>query len=286
MTGKWTTVLRKLYRQYPFLGSFAAIVVLFSLSRLIGLLPEMLPEGYGRDFADVFSGFMPILLIVFLLGYQWCYHHGRGGKTFLAVLPQFLLSCAVTAAVMVISLSEPEAELLPPAGIALGLLELFRIGFFEESFFRGIITNGLGIRYGRDAKGVWLSVVLSGFLFGAVHMINLSAGVTLISALMQSLVAMFCGFFFAAAYLRGGNIWVMIFLHALVDSGGLFAAAFLADDTTAADAINGLNPDTWYVLPIFYTVLTVILLRKSKIPEALENLSSAAEKDEEALSGF
>ena len=119
-----------------------------------------------------------------------------------------------------------------------------------------------------------------------MHMVNVSAGVTLISALMQSVIAMFCGFFFAAAYLRGGNIWVMIFLHALVDSGGLFEAAFLADGTTVADAINGRNPDTWYVLPIIYTALTFRLLRESKIPEALENLHAAAEKDEVALDRF
>ena len=271
--------VRLLFRKYPVPGSVAAVAFTLGLSRLCSQILQMLPESILRDYMIQFGGILSAWLAVLLLGYQWCYHRGSIIKTVLAGLPLILFMGFNLAYTLFAAFSAPDTEWLPLKGIILGILKLFVIGFLEESLFRGIVANGIGIRYGRDAKGVWLSVVLSGFVFGAVHMLNASVGVNLFSALVQSVTAWIFGVFFAAVYFRGGNIWIMIFIHSLTDAPGLFHSLFTVTETTQVDAINGSSFEGWYLYLIFLG-FTVLLLRKSKMSEVTANLRSAAAEDE------
>ena len=282
---KWIPAIRELFRKYPVPGSAAAVAFALSLSRLSSQMLMLLPESILRDYLIPIGGILSTLLVVLLFGYQWCYHRGSAAKTVLAGLPLILFMGFMLVYILCLTFSTPDVEWLPPTGIILGILKLFEIGFLEESLFRGIVANGIGIRYGRDTKGVWLAVILSGLIFGTVHLLNASVGVNLLSALAQSVTAWIFGILFAAIYFRGGNIWVMIFIHALINSSGLFETLFTVTETAHIDAINASSFEGWYLYPVLLT-FTILLLRKSKITEVIANLRSAAAEDELSSNSF
>ena len=146
-----------------------------------------------------------------------------------------------------------------------------------------IIANSFGIRYAKDARGVWLAVILSSLVFGTAHLLNTSVGVSLHSVLAQSVTAFVFGLYFAAIYFRGGNIWVMMLIHALTDAPGLFHTLFTVTDVTQIDALNESSFEEWYLYPVFL-LLTVFLLRKKKMAEITANLCSCSKEDESSKS--
>ena len=271
--------IRELYRIYPLPGSIAAVSLAFSLSKLCSLMLKILSESILKDYLIQCGIILSAWLVVLLLGYQWCYRRGSAGKTILAGLPLILLMGYSLVSTMYSAFSFSSVKWLPVEGIVLGILKLFAIGFLEESLFRGIVANSLGIRYGKDAGGVWLAVILSGLLFGVFHFINISVGVSLRSVLVQSVTACIFGLYFAAIYFRGGNIWVMILIHALFDSPGLFRTLFTVTEITQIEAINESSFEGWYFYPVFL-ILTVFLLRREKMSEITANICSCAKEDE------
>ncbi|MCC8047376.1 MAG: CPBP family intramembrane metalloprotease [Clostridiales bacterium] len=160
---------------------------------------------------------------------------------------------------------------LQPAFMILGfVVASFAVGLAEELLNRGLILNVLLNRYGRDtAKGIWMSVAISGMIFGALHISNLfTDGRTVISVFVQILYAAAVGMYFGAVYMRCGNIWVLIFLHTMNDfvvemSYGVWG---IGSETSITNASN--FGKLRYV--IIYMLLTVFLLRKKKMMRIIE----------------
>jgi len=69
----------------------------------------------------------------------------------------------------------------------------------EEFFFRGLILRGLINNY-----SIRYSIIISAFLFGAMHM-----------NIWQMIPAILLGLYFGWVYLLSGNIWVVLILHAV-----------------------------------------------------------------------
>lgn len=76
-------------------------------------------------------------------------------------------------------------------------------------------------------RGILWAIILSGVLFGAVHLTNISQGVTVTSAMIQAINAAFLGVIFGAVYARSGNIWLVMTFHALVDFASLMGSGIL-----------------------------------------------------------
>lgn len=91
------------------------------------------------------------------------------------------------------------------------------IGVFEEVFFRGIIEGILLDEYGNGSKTVIFSIVLSGVIFGFVHLTNLFAGQDLLTTVIQIFQATAIGVLFGTIYHISRNIWALIFLHSFYD---------------------------------------------------------------------
>ena len=60
--------------------------------------------------------------------------------------------------------------------IWLFVLECIAIGFYEELAFRGFVFPLIMERTGRTKKGIFLATVLSGAVFGLMHLVNLLEG--------------------------------------------------------------------------------------------------------------
>jgi hypothetical protein len=85
------------------------------------------------------------------------------------------------------------------------------VGLVEESIFRGWLFVKLERISQRTA------LIVSSFIFGLLHLINLLSNLQFRSVIGQAFAAMSLGFLFATVMLYTGTIWVPIVLHALMD---------------------------------------------------------------------
>jgi membrane protease YdiL (CAAX protease family) len=146
------------------------------------------------------------------------------------------------------------------------------VGIREEVIFRGIIVNSLAMKYATDKKGLWFTVVVSSLLFGCVHLSNIFVGVELTGLIAQIIGSAAIGLFHAAVYLRGGNIWVPIIIHALQDAAVMFVPLFTVTTVTDVDAMSNTNVGTGFILIGICVALSMFLLRKSKRPAVFARL--------------
>lgn len=98
-------------------------------------------------------------------------------------------------------------------------LDCIAIGLLEELLFRGILQP-LFLDLLRK-KSVILAVIACSAAFGAWHFVNLLGGAGIGVTLMQVGYSFLIGAMLSAVYLRTGNIWTGVFLHAVFDFGGL-----------------------------------------------------------------
>jgi membrane protease YdiL (CAAX protease family) len=91
----------------------------------------------------------------------------------------------------------PWTFLIPGVAMALSA------GLFEELVFRGVLFRSV-----EDLFGSWISVAVSSFVFGAVHLFNPEA--TLAGAIYVGIEA---GLLLAAAYLVTRRLWLSIGAH-------------------------------------------------------------------------
>lgn len=83
----------------------------------------------------------------------------------------------------------------------------FLAPFYEEVLFR------LGIS--KVVKNKYLFIIISGFLFGMMHVFPLDEGITLALGLIQSISYVVMGIFLAYVYKKTNNIFISIGLHFL-----------------------------------------------------------------------
>lgn len=89
-------------------------------------------------------------------------------------------------------------------------------GLVEEVCFREIAVSYMAGHW-MSEKRIPLIAALSGFLFGLTHMTNAIGGWEITSALLQTLLCIFMGVFYASIYLRKGNVWVLCLFHFVHD---------------------------------------------------------------------
>jgi uncharacterized protein len=125
---------------------------------------------------------------------------------------------------------------LPPAGVWLWiLLNTFFVGFSEELMFRGALLQAF-----RRTVSIWPAVLLTSFLFGAIHSLNVFMTGDLRSALIQSIAALLSGLFFIALRLRTGSLWPSIIVHCLWDFATFTLLASQANNSLGGGAPTGL----------------------------------------------
>ena len=135
-------------------------------------------------------------------------------------------------------------------------------GVFEEVAFRGLAGSNF-MRFFHTGKKIRLAAILTGILFGGVHIVNLMAGAALSSTLIQVVYAMGLGIAFAAVYFRTGTLWPTIILHSLIDISHYLTSSsgiLKAESSTLQIIILA-------VLAVVFTAWGFYLMRDSKVPE-------------------
>lgn len=252
--------LRRPFLRHPVVvlvsASVCAAGFLLLGRQIVWLLPQ---NALGEALFQGYHILWPLLLVT-LFRYGWVYRSGDFQETVWAALPFFVLEGGLLFLTIHMAAQDRSALWHSPVEIALGIWMLFGIGFREESLFRGLVVNVLGEWLIRSRRGVWATVLISGILFGLVHLSNYFAGVSLQSVIVQTAAASAVGWALCAAYLRGGNLWCMILVHTITDAASMFYATFQQEgdviDTLNTLSIVNLTP----VIP--FTAVTLFLLRR------------------------
>lgn len=200
--------------------SFLFIIILMFLQILTGIATNSilsLPRGIdiiAQAFMSVFT-----LVILLLFGNSYVFKQEKE-KTRKGLF--YGLFFIITLILITIANSKGFSYI--PSVINL-LIFSFLVGLSEELLCRGFLLNELLEKFGQTKKGIWFSIVFSGFLFGIIHITNVLGGEQdLISTIIQVISATSAGMAFGIIYFKTKNIWSLIILHALWDF-----AIFLGD---------------------------------------------------------
>lgn len=261
--------LRKKYPIWMSLGvlfltvifSFAGTGLVFGLA---ALFPSIAEQGdYLVQLVAEVVILLGLILLTFMLGMGHVFRE-KGPGFFAAMTPAlFILGYYIYAglASMIMSMYDP---LHPLPQIIWFILCMAAIGITEELAFRGLITRMIFDKYGHSRAGVWMTVVVSGIIFGGMHLINAAGGtIPLEGVLIQVIDAAALGMCLSAVYLRGRNLWSVAAIHAFMDFCALLSSGIFTT-TTIVDTVGGYSP-VMLIAALFYFLLAAFLLRKSKL---------------------
>ena len=151
-----------------FLGSMD--VAAFFLADTVSL------PGYGSSMIAEFMAGVVAFLLLCLFGYLGVL--GEKGKGFIhgLYIGGFLTGycCLELAAQLYVQMMTPDAKVVSALEILFFAATMFLIGWTEELIFRGVILNLFLERFSKTKRGILWAVILSGVLFGAVHLTNIS----------------------------------------------------------------------------------------------------------------
>lgn len=228
---------------------FYGILLVFG-SNIAGLLYQTL--FYGK-YNTMFISELVILLfalIMLLLGKRLSILKPCGKSIIYGIkrgMPIFVVSLISLFSSLTGILGE---NLNIPNLISLIILAI-TIGMAEEFFFRGFIQGEIVDAYGKSRKQVIISVVVSGVIFGLVHLTNALSGQDIITTFMQVLQASSLGILLGSIYFITKNIWSVVFLHAFYDF-----AIMLSEVNSYKDCIN--STDISMIMLIFTFVVSLI----------------------------
>ena len=112
------------------------------------------------------------------------------------------------------------SALLSVAGQAI-LARQIMVGIAEEMLFRGVVLYILIRVWGSSRGGLFLAVLLSAFLFGFIHLLQVFAGRSIGIALIAILEGIISGIWWGAFVVLWGTIWPAALLHTISNSFAL-----------------------------------------------------------------
>jgi membrane protease YdiL (CAAX protease family) len=191
--------------RHPYWNIAILEFVIFFIYLLAGTLAHILQLSNQRMYGIANLGLTMIAIFLLTLKGQWKAIGFRAADKptdfRYYILPFFPLAINLIPGVEVSSLGHL-TEIL-----AITLM----VGFVEEVYFRGLMLNPL------RARGFWKAAILTSFLFGLTHAMNVLAGKSLAEDAAQILYAMAIGFAYAALVLKKGIIWPLVLAHFLID---------------------------------------------------------------------
>ena len=143
-------------------------------------------------------------------------------KSLLICLPAFLVAVNNFPFSAVIS---GGATVEPTAKIAILFIECLLVALFEETAFRGVILLGFAEKRRGSIKGLFVSIILSSAVFGAVHLLNLIDS-SPIAVLMQIGYSFLIGAMCSVVLFRTSNIWLCVAVHAIFNFSGAIVPTF------------------------------------------------------------
>ncbi len=180
----------------------------------------------------------------------------------------FVLSIIVLISSLITGIGKEEANFSLSRSFWF-ILSVIGTGLTEEILCRGINQNIICDQLGRKSrKTIMKGILISSVIFGALHLGNIFAGVSIKGAIIQAIYSIFIGFYFGTIYARTKNIWSVSLLHALLDCSSLIDAGVFGLSTTTEIMSGGSLPTVLFSL--IYLFLGLYILRDKKADEFVE----------------
>lgn len=190
------------------------------------------------------------------------------------LLPSLLLAWPIilyTIIAFIRSISQIKVSNINMYEVIALLLFTLTVGLFEEILCRGWLQNEFIERFGKDRKGVIYSIIVSGSIFGFMHITNAFYGQDIYTTIIQIMSAIVVGIAFGAIYYRTKNIWTVIILHGLWDFAVFFAQINASSSCVEiSSTINTITPAIG--------ILTIFISAFSSIPEIFTALLFMSKK--------
>ena len=197
-----------LFRRYPVVSALVLVAAEVALAIGVGLAATAIVPPIQKlpDFIALCAIAIAMVVLVTALGW-WrvvgCNRPAEWRDLKLLILPALLVFLPLIGGF----------KAFDTGTIIFLLVGYLLTGFFEETFFRGVILRIL------RPKGVWTAVLLSSLLFGLAHSTNLflrfSGQPVLVG--LQIIGVFTFGMGYAALRLRTNTIWPLMILHAATD---------------------------------------------------------------------
>lgn len=258
----------------PYLGALVAFIITFLVAYFGGIILGSVLSKLGFLNGDSATYlFIGIITLVCLLVHRlWFRKDGYKGSMTYTKAPTkdvWVVICIVAVADIVSSIlgvvtqaTEGPLMVMPTLD---SLIMAFFAGTFEEPLTRGIPVS-IMMKNQPDRKRMIVATVASAVAFGAYHIMNTGAGAKLDVTLMQCFSAVCIGTFFAAVYIRTGNILITMVFHMIHDVIAFMnplqaTGVLMQDSVTASLLLNEL------ALDVVMAAAAIYLLRKSKWEE-------------------
>lgn len=238
---------KKFAEKLPWIYALLGIVVFWCIvtvpRKLLGVSSTQTPqEILMLGICEVIAAVLAFIIFGLFVGYGRLKYSGRGMKYGF----RFLRVCLIVMVALFWGLTIASGILTgftPVWQKIVAFVLLLTVGVVEEFTCRGIIFGGLLKPLGKSYGGIVLAGVISGLLFGFIHVfgnvvqgevkdataIGLSIGKTLSAGMF--------GFVLAIIYLKTRNIWVPVVLHSVYD-GIIFFATYVLSSSMSEQNTN------------------------------------------------
>jgi membrane protease YdiL (CAAX protease family) len=144
------------------------------------------------------------------------------------------------------------------------LLGNLMIGVLEEGALRGLVLVALVRAWGKTSAGLIRAIVVSSAVFGVLHLVNLF-NKPVIQTLLQVVFATFIGIGFAGVFLRTKALLALMFIHGLIDLGGVLQQGSDKPGTVASALVA-------CAVTFPFALLGVWLLRRGSADENIHDM--------------
>ena len=249
------------FRDRPIISFIVFAIVAFilfgAISALFGGFFIFLGPDNGMSLGIIIGAFVIALLYVYL-------YKIKGFFSFSKFKYAFLLACPFILFVLTIFI-DPNFKIPTLETLLLGVIAGLAPGVSEEVIFRGVLISYV-MKFFKSSKGIYGVLIVSALLFGLAHLGNVGAA-PLDATIFQVFYASAIGILFGAVYLRTGNLWVLIFCHALND---IIVAAFTTNGLVADALVWNASNIATAIISIIVIILGFYYVRSSKHDEIIE----------------
>jgi membrane protease YdiL (CAAX protease family) len=275
--------MRKFFKEHVFVAIVVVFIAGLALHEGLWQIIDLFQIHFGRSnlsyfIREIIVKVLPALLIAFCIGTldSLTSPFKNLGNSFLSGAWILLLS-VLGSVVNCVEATEKGGKIVSPSHIIFYILFVLMVGLSEELLMRGTITRLLAEKFGKEGKGMVISVLIGAALFGLYHFPNYFGSRNLEATLQQMLATALSGLLLCAIYVKWGNLLALIILHAAFDFAMLFPYGMIegksiADRNTAAKGsfLQVLLSNSTFVI----AAIIVMVHRKKK--EKTDNEAQAA----------
>lgn len=253
----------------PLYSSLLLVIYGFGIGLCGNYLFKIVDEFvFGKEFICESLSLISVIILSIVMGKKSIYF-----KNYLNLFKSLLTGGVIFITSIIVLISQifyglnNYKNIASAKNIILICLLYLTLGFFEEILIRGIVLDTLLNKYDKTKKGIFSSILISSFVFGIIHFINLSFGLNIYAVIVQVIFCFIFGIYLGALYARTRNIYACSIIHGLWDLSTAICLIFnlSIDDVNKVSSIN-IGILIIYIPIIFFGLF---MLRKNKIEEII-----------------